>query len=102
DFGALSAALAWIPVLLGACLLAARLFGDARLASVFAVAFLAVVPALLVVDYVVELVLDLVERESYFRALDWVFLAWAFAVLVRAQYVVTGWRGRSSAFALGL
>src|SRR5882724_2629381 len=44
DLGALTVALAWIPVLLGACLLAARLFRDARLAGAFAVAFLAVVP----------------------------------------------------------
>lgn len=102
DFGAFTVALAWIPLLLGACLLAARLFRDARLAGAFAVAFLAVVPALLVVDYAVAFLQDLPALERYSRILDWAFLAWALAVLVRVQYVLAGWRGRSSALALGL
>jgi Peptidase C13 family len=102
DFGALTAALAWIPILLGACLFAARLFRDTRLVSAFAVVLLAVVPALLVVDYAVELALDLAALRAYSRILDWAFLAWALAVVVRAQYILTGWRGRSSALALGL
>jgi hypothetical protein len=102
DFGALAAALAWVPVLLGACLLAARLFRDRRLATTFAVVLLAVVPALLVVDYVVGLLQDQPALAPQSRILDWAFIAWAFAVLVRAQYVLTGWRGRSSALALVL
>ena len=36
---------------------------------------------------------DLPAR-PYLEILDWAFLAWALAVLVRAQYVLTGWRGR--------
>jgi Peptidase C13 family len=100
DLGALTAALAGIPILLGACLLAARLFGDARLAPAFAVALVASDPAVLVVENVVEFVPDLAARLPYSTILEWVFLVWAFAIVVRAQYVLTGWRGRRSALAL--
>jgi hypothetical protein len=34
--------------------------------------------------------------------MDWAFLAWVFSVIVRAQYVVTGWQGRRSALVLVL
>src|SRR5262245_5605668 len=101
DIGALTASLAWVPILFGACLLAARLFRDAHLAIVFAVVLLACIPTLLVVDYALELVAQAGDI-AYPMAFDAVFLAWAVAVLVRAQYVLTGWRGRASAFALVL
>jgi hypothetical protein len=100
DFGALSAALAEIPVLLGACLLAAKLFRETRLATAFAVVLLASVPTLLIADYVVEFVSEFATPRSYPTVPDWVFLAWVFAIVVRAQYVLTGWRGRRSALAL--
>jgi hypothetical protein len=101
DVGALTAALAEIPVLLAACLLLAHLFRDPRLALAFAVALLASSPAILVVDYGVDFAAALAQV-SYSRALDWALLVWAFAVAVRAQFVVTGWQGRRSAVALVL
>jgi len=102
DFGALGAALAAIPILLGACVLAARLFREAQLALAFAVAFLASVPVLVVAGYAFDLAWALAVGEPAPTALDWAFLAWAFAVVVRAQYVLTSWRGRRSALALVL
>jgi hypothetical protein len=101
DFGALTAALAGIPILLGACLLAARIFREARLAPAFAVVLLASAPIFLTVDYAVELVADLADL-PYPSALDWVLLAWAFAIALRSQTVLTGWRGGRSAVALAL
>jgi len=101
DFGALTAALAGIPILLGACLLAARIFRETRLAPAFAVVLLASAPIFLTVDYSVEFVVDLADL-PYPTALDWAFLAWAFAIAVRSQTVLTGWRGGRSALALGL
>jgi peptidase C13-like protein len=100
DYGALTAALAGIPVLLGACLLAARLFGEARLAPAFAVVLVASDPAVLIVEYLVELVSDIAALPVNSAILDWVFLAWTFAIVVRTQYVLTGWRGRRSALVL--
>lgn len=101
DFGALTAALAGIPILLGTCLLAARIFREARLAPAFVVVLLASAPIFLTVDYGVELVADLADL-PYPAALDWAFLAWALAIAVRSQTVLTGWRGRRSALALAL
>jgi peptidase C13-like protein len=101
DFGALTAALAWIPILLGACLLAARMLREPRLTPLFAVALLAVVPTLFIADYGVDLVSELAPR-PYPRVLDWAFAAWTLAVLVRAQYVLAGWRGLASALSLAL
>jgi len=101
DLGALTAALAGIPILLGACILAARLFGDARLAPAFAVVLVASDPAVLIVENIVESVPDLAALPTS-TILEWLFLIWSFAIIVRAQYVLTGWRGRRSALALVL
>ncbi len=102
DFGALAAALAGVPILLGACLLAARLFRAAQLAPAFAVMLLASVPVLLVAGYAFDLAWEIAAGEPTPTIADGVFLAWAFAVVVRAQSVLTGWRGRRSALALGV
>jgi len=99
DFGGLTAALAAIPVLLLVCFLAATLFGDGCLALAFAVVLLAAVPAFLVVDYLAELLWESVPQR-FATALDWVVLAWALAIAVRGQALLTGWRGRRSALAL--
>lgn len=100
DFGALTAALAAIPLLLGACIVAARLFGEPGLASAFVVALLAGVPVLQIAGGVIDLLSGLEAFGPYARFADWAFLAWAFSVVVRAQYVLTGWRGRRSIVAL--
>ena len=101
DFDALAAALGEIPVLLAVCLLAGRVFRESRLAIAFAVVFLACVPVFEIADPAFDLLSGLEELEPYAYVLDWAFLAWAFAVVVRAQTLLTGWRGRASVFALG-
>jgi hypothetical protein len=102
DFDALTAALASIPVLLAACLAAAKLLREPRLALALAVALLAVVPAFLAVDFALELAQDFVESVPYPALVDGLFLAWSLAVVFRVQYVFSGWRRWRSAVALAL
>jgi hypothetical protein len=102
EFGALTAALAAVPLLLGTCLVVARLFREPGLASAFAVVLLAGVPVFQIAGGGIDFLSDFEAFEPYARTADWAFLAWAFAVVVRAQYVLTGWRGRRSALALVL
>jgi len=102
DFGALTAALAEIPLLLGTCLLAARVFREAQLAVAFAVLLVATDPVFEVVGVAVEAAARLGAFEPDADAVYWAFVAWGFAVLPRALYVLTGWRGRSSVVAFGL
>src|SRR5882672_1157747 len=79
DFGALTVALAEIPLLLGAT------------DPVFEVAGVAV-----------QVATGLDAIEPYAGAVEWAFIAWGFAVLLRTQYVLTGWRGPPSVLAFGL
>ncbi|HEY6240143.1 MAG TPA: C13 family peptidase [Burkholderiales bacterium] len=102
DFRSLTAALAEIPILLGACLLAARLFRGAQLAIAFAVLLVATDPIFELVGFALQLATSFVAIERYAEAANAVFIAWGFAVLVRTQYVLTGWRGRVSVLALGM
>ncbi|HKB73281.1 MAG TPA: C13 family peptidase [Burkholderiales bacterium] len=102
DFGALTAALAEIPLLLGTCLLAARVFREAQLAVAFAVLLVATDPVFEVVGVAVEAAARLGVFEPDADAVYWAFIAWGFAVLPRTLYVLTGWRGRSSVVAFGL
>jgi hypothetical protein len=99
DADALKAGLAQIPLLLAACLVAARLFRQPPLLLAFAV--------LLAAPYLVfEILACLIYFATGFSAIaplaDAASIAWAFAVVVRAQVVLTGWRGRTSALALAL
>jgi hypothetical protein len=102
DFGALTAALAAIPLLLCACIAGARVLREARLATAFAVVFVAGVPAFLIAGTALDLLSDLGAFEFHATAADWAFIAWAFAAVVRGQTILTGWRGRRSAVALVL
>ena len=102
DFGALTVALAEIPLVLGACLLAARLFREAQLAVAFAVLLVATDPVFEVAGVAVQAATRLDAIEPYAGAVDWAFIAWGFAVLPRTLYVLTGWRGRPSVLAFGL
>jgi len=102
DFGALTAALAEIPLLLGTCLLAARVFREAQPAVAFAVLLVATDPVFEVVGVAVEAAARLGAFEPDADAVYWAFIAWGFAVLPRTLYVLTGWRGRSSVVAFGL
>ncbi len=102
DFGALTVALAEIPLVLGACLIAARLFREAQLAVAFAVLLAAMDPVLEIAGVAVEAATNLDAIEPYAGAVNWAFVAWGFAVLPRTLYVLTGWRGRPSVLAFGL
>src|SRR5258707_8630357 len=102
DFGALTVALAEIPLLLGACLLPARLFREEQLAVAFAVLLVATDPVFEVVGIAVQVATGGDAIEPYAGAVDWAFIAWGFAVLLRTQYVLTGWRGLPSVLAFGL
>ncbi len=102
DLGALTAALAAIPLLLCACMVGALVFRDARLATAFAVVFVAGAPAFLVVGTAFDLLSGFEAFEPYARAVDWVFVVWACAAVVRGQSILTGWRGSRSALALVL
>jgi len=102
DFGALTVALAEIPLLLGTCLLAARVFREAQFAVAFAVLLVATDPVFEVVGVAVEAAPRLAAVELDADAVYWAFVAWGFAVIPRTLYVLTGWRGRSSVLALGL
>ncbi len=102
DFGALTMALAEIPLVLGTCLLAARVFREAQLAVAFAVVLAAMDPVFEIVGVAVQAATRLDAVEPYAEAVSWAFIAWGFAVLPRALYVLTGWRGRPSVLAVGL
>jgi len=102
DFGALTVALAEIPLLLGTCLLAARLFREEHLAVAFAVLLVATDPVFEVAGVAVQVATGLDAIAPYAGAVDWAFIAWGFAVLLRTQYVLTGWRGLPSVLAVGL
>jgi hypothetical protein len=102
DFGALTVALAEIPLLLGTCLLAARLFREAQLAVAFAVLLVATDPVYEIAGVAVQVATSLDAIEPYAGTVNWALIAWAFAVLARTLYVLTGWRGRPSVLAFGL
>lgn len=102
DLGALTAALAAIPVLLCACIVGARVFREPWLATAFAVVLVASVPIFLIAGTALDLLSDLEPFDLYSTAADWVLVAWAFAAVVRGQIMLTGWRGRRSAVALVL
>ena len=102
DLGALTAALAEIPLFLCGCILAAKLLGEAGLATAFAVVLLACVPTFQIAGVAFDRLSDIGALEPYAGAMDWALLAWVFAAVVRSQYVLTGWRGRRSALALAV
>jgi hypothetical protein len=102
DSGALTVALAEIPLLLGTCLLAARLFREEQLAVAIAVLLAATDPIFEVVGVVIQAATSRDAIGPYAQAVDWALIAWAFAVLPRTLYVLTGWRGIPSVLAFGL
>ena len=102
DFAALTAGLAEIPLVLGTCLLAARVFREEQLAVAFAVLLAATDPVFEVAGAAVQAAAHLEAVELDADAVYWAFVAWGFAVIPRTLYVLTGWRGRSSVLAFGL
>jgi Peptidase C13 family len=102
DLGALISALAAVPLLLGTCLIAARVLGEPGLAGALAMVLLACVPVFQVAGGVIDLLSDFDAFEPWARAADWAFLAWALAAIARSLAIVAGWRGRRSTLALVL
>jgi len=102
DLGALTTALAEIPLVLAACILAAALFRQARLALAFAVLLVATDPIFEIFGVAVHFSVSFDATAPYSTAANWALVLWAFAVVARAQLLLTGWRGRSSLLAFGL
>jgi hypothetical protein len=92
DWQALTAALAQIPILLLFCVLAARVFGRPELALAFAVLSTASDPLFEVAGTALSLASDLEALADWRDAVNWAFIGWGFAVLIRAQWLLTGWR----------
>ncbi|MGB7541992.1 MAG: C13 family peptidase [Burkholderiales bacterium] len=102
DTDALKAGLAQIPLMLAACLVAARLFRQPRLLLAFAVLLVAPSPVFEIVACLIYFATGFDAIAPFGPLADAASIAWAFAALVRAQVVLTGWRGRVSALALAL
>lgn len=102
DFSALTLALAEIPLLLGACLLAAALFREGRLALALAILLVATDPIFELAEVASQFATSFDAAAPYAKAANWVFIAWAFAVVARTQFLLTGWRGRTSVLAFGV
>lgn len=102
SFQALGVALAQIPLILGACLMAARIFGRSELLLAFAVVLTSTDPVFEVVSVVLHHATRAEGLESYASLVNWIFIGWAFASILRTQWILTGWRGRRSVAVAGL
>jgi len=102
DFDALTVGLAQIPLVLGACLVAARLFREPPLALAFAVLLTATDPVFELASIAIRFAEDAGAIDPDASWPDWALLAWTFAVVARTQWVLTGWRGRTSVIAFGV
>ena len=100
DFGAFTAALAEVPLVLGACYLAARLLRNPQLTLAFAVLFAATDPFFEIVGVCVRFAAE--SGAPYAGAAAGVLVAWSFAVVARTQFVLTGWRGQVSVQVFGI
>lgn len=92
DFQALTAALAQVPVLLLACLLAAQVFERPSLALAFAVLFTASDPLFEVAGTVLRLLVGADGYADWTGSVNWLYIGWGFAAMIRAQWLLTGWR----------
>ncbi len=102
DFAAFTAALAEIPLVLGACYLAARLFRIPQLTLAFAVLFAATDPFFEIVGVCLQFAAESGAAAPVAGAATGVLIAWSFAVVARTQFVLTGWRGLVSMQVFGI
>jgi hypothetical protein len=102
DFGAFTAALAEVPLALGACYLAARLLRNPQLTLAFAVLFAATDPFFEIVGVCLQFAAESGAAAPYAGVATGVLVAWSFAVVARTQFVLTGWRGRVSVQVFGI
>jgi hypothetical protein len=92
DVQSLSVALAQVPLLLLACVLAAHLFGRPALALAFAVLLTAGDPLFEAVGTALRFLVETDVLESWAGTLNLLYIGWGFAVMIRAQWLLTGWR----------
>jgi len=96
DREALTIALAQVPVLLFACMLAAQVFARPALALAFAVMFTAVDPLFEAAGIAMRMGIDAGPLAGWEPAASWLLIGWTFAVMLRGQWLLTGWRVRQS------
>ena len=91
DMHALALALARIPILLLVCVLAASAFGRPSLAPAFAVLLTALDPVFEVVGTVLRFPIDTGALGVRAGTLNLLYIAWAYAAMLRAQVLLSGW-----------
>ena len=102
DIQALTVALAQVPLLLLACLLAAHVFGRLSLALAFAVLFTASDPLFEVAGTALRFAVDTETFADWASAANLLYIGWGFAVMLRVQWLLTGWRAPRSLAAAAL
>ena len=102
NWQALFVALAQIPLILGVCLAAARIFAKPALLLAFAVVFTSTDPIFEVASIIAHHAVREQDLERYGAIVNWVFIGWALAAILRTQWVLTGWRARRSVAAAAL
>jgi hypothetical protein len=100
NFSALMVALAQVPLVLGICCFVAWLFRRPPLLIAFAVMFTSTDPLFELVGTAVNLLTGLEAVSPFAATLNVAYMIWAFAVIVRTQILLTGWRRRRSAIAV--
>jgi len=96
DWQALYVALAQIPLLLGACLIAARIFGKPALLLALAVVLTSTDPIFEIASVILHQAVRALALERYGATLNWLFIGWALVAILRAQWVLTAWRAPRS------
>jgi hypothetical protein len=96
DVHAVTVALAQIPITLLACLALAWIFGRPQLVLAFAVLLTASDPLFEVVSVAAHYLGGFDLPDLYASIANWIVMAWGLAVIARAQWLLTGWRGLRS------
>jgi hypothetical protein len=96
NFPAFIAGLGQLPLVLLACLLAATLLRDGALALAFAVLVTATDAAFEAVSVLLAILSRSAAVAPYTGYLNALYIAWSAVILLRAQYVASGWRGLRS------
>jgi len=92
DLSAFAVTLAQIPLLLLACLLVAWIFGQSSLLIAFAVLLTSSDLLFEVVGTAIQLVFRDPRLAEYAGTVNWIYIGWALATLLRSQWLLTGWR----------
>ncbi len=100
NFSALMVALAQVPLVLGICCFVAWLFRRPPLLVAFAVLFTATDPLFELAGTAVNLLTAFEAVAPHAAAMNVAYMIWAFAVIVRTQILLTGWRRPRSLIAV--